>query len=103
MGLDERWPPLRHRYERPRRAALTRGGLPSQVVDLAARTGILLLTEATHAELVEVLHRPRLQKYLTDEGREAILAQVIGAAAFVVVEEPIAAYRDPTTNSLRLP
>ena len=71
------------------------GGVPAQAVERAVEVGVFLLTDATRAELVEVLRRPKLRKYLPAWRRDEVVRRVVGASERVDVAERIVACRDP--------
>lgn len=75
--------------------ALTTGGVSSQAVARGVEVGVFLLSEPTLAEVVEVLHRPKLQKYLPAWRRDEVVRRVIRASSWVEVGEPFKACRDP--------
>ncbi len=76
-------------------ALLTPDGNPRRAVDLVARQGLLLFSEATYDELTEVLARPRLRKFLPAESAEGFTKRVVTVASRVVTDESIRACRDP--------
>lgn len=79
-------------------ALLLPRSVPRQAFDLAAGRGRLLVSAATVAELDEVLHRPKFNKYLTEEERLEFLAALLRAAEVVEVEEAVTECRDPDDN-----
>ena len=58
-------------------------GVAAQAVDHALSRGVLLVSDATLAELVDVLWRPKFDRYLTREDRERFVALLAG------VTEPV--------------
>lgn len=70
-------------------------GLAAQAVDRALETGILLVSEATLGELVEVLNRPKFDPYISHEARRRFIALLGGVSRLVPVVRPIQACRDP--------
>ena len=76
-------------------AVLAPDGKPRRCLERALGPDLLVLTDATRAELLDVLYRPRLQRFLVASERDGVLARV--AARFVRVEpaEQIKACRDP--------
>ena len=76
-------------------AAVSPQGKPRRAVDFVVREGLVVFTEATYRELVEVLARPRLQRYLPEGGTQGLLERIAPVASHVAVGEPIRACRDP--------
>ncbi len=79
-------------------ALLLPRSVPRQAFDAAATRGKLLVSEATVAELDEVLRRPKFNKYVPEEKRLEFLAALVQAAEQVEVTEVISACRDPKDN-----
>ncbi len=78
-------------------AVLLPRSVPRQAFDAAAR-GTLLVSEATIAELDEVLRRPKFNKYVPEDKRLEFLAALVQAAEHVEVTEAISACRDARDN-----
>ena len=76
-------------------AVLLPRSVPRQAFDAAAGRGKLLVSEATVAELDEVLRRPKFNKYLPEEKRLEFLAALVKQAETVEITEVITACRDP--------
>jgi len=76
-------------------AIVLSGSIPSQAVDKALDDGILLFSEATLAELDEVLSRPKLDRYVSPERRRFFLGQIASTAEFVPVIRLVRECRDP--------
>jgi putative PIN family toxin of toxin-antitoxin system len=72
--------------------------VPRQAVDAAAARGKLLVSEATIAELDEVLRRPKFKRYVAEENRLEFLAALVQAAEQVEVTDVITACRDAKDN-----
>lgn len=70
-------------------------GIAALAFDAAARSGKVLVSVATLAELNNVLVRPKFNRYLSAEDRRAFLAGFAVLLDFVSVERPIRACRDP--------
>jgi putative PIN family toxin of toxin-antitoxin system len=79
-------------------AVLLPRSVPRQAFDAAAGKGKLLVSEATVAELDEVLRRPKFNKYLSEEKRLEFLAALVQEAEQVEITEVITACRDPKDN-----
>ena len=79
-------------------ATLFEHSLPGRAVFTALRVAELLLSIETLTELHEVLHRPKFNKYLTVEEREAFLTALTMRATMVEVSIQIDDCRDPKDN-----
>jgi putative PIN family toxin of toxin-antitoxin system len=79
-------------------APLLPRSVPRQAFDAAAARGKLLVSEATVAELDEVLRRPKSNKYVPEEKRLEFLAALVQMAVLVEVTEVITACRDAKDN-----
>lgn len=75
-------------------ALLLPRSVPRQAFDAAVARGKLLVSEATVAELNEVLRRPKFNKYLPEEKRLEFLAALVQESELVEVTEEITACRD---------
>ncbi|MCZ2174131.1 MAG: putative toxin-antitoxin system toxin component, PIN family [Burkholderiales bacterium] len=71
------------------------GGVAARGVDHALVRGILLVFEASLAELTEVLGRPRFDPYASREDRQRFVGLMGGVSRIVHVERKIQACRDP--------
>ena len=76
-------------------AALLPRSRPGQALDYAIEQRAILLSAATFAELVEVLWRPRFDRYLSDARRRELLNDLERVANRVVITHRITACRDP--------
>lgn len=74
---------------------LVPGGVAAQAVDRALERGILLVSEGTLAELVEVLARRKFDAYVTQEDRRQFIGLLGGVSRLVPVPHGIRACRDP--------
>jgi putative PIN family toxin of toxin-antitoxin system len=79
-------------------AVLLPRSVPRQAFDTAAARGKLLVSEATVAELDEVLRRPKFNRYVPEEKRLEFLAALVREAELVEVTEEITACRDAKDN-----
>jgi putative PIN family toxin of toxin-antitoxin system len=79
-------------------AVLLPRSVPRQAFDAAAARGRILVSEATLAELDQVLRRPKFNKYLPEDKRLEFLAALIREAESVAVTAVIADCRDPKDN-----
>lgn len=76
-------------------SVLTPEGKPRQCLEYALEQGTLLLSEATRGELLDVLYRPRLQRYVVESEREGVLGWIALQSEPVEVAKRIVACRDP--------
>lgn len=76
-------------------AVLLPRSVPRQAFDVAAAAGRLLLSEATLAELDEVLRRPKFDKYASEPRRLEFLLALVDLAEVVPVSQQISVCRDP--------
>lgn len=74
---------------------LARRGNAGRAVDTALASGILLVSDATLAELVAVLSRPKFDPYLSPDERRQFIALLGGIARRIAIPRPIHACRDP--------
>jgi putative PIN family toxin of toxin-antitoxin system len=73
-------------------------GVAAQAVDHALRQGVLLVSDATLAELVDVLWRPKFDRYLTREDRQRFVALLAGVTRRVHITRQFDVCRDPRDN-----
>ena len=71
------------------------GGGAAQAVDHALAWGVPLMSEATLAELTDVLARPKFDRYASREDRRQFLRHLGGVVRLVPITQRIAACRDP--------
>lgn len=76
-------------------ALLLRTSIPRQAFDRAFATGKVLVSEATIAELADVLRRDRFDRYASLQERLHFLATFLRDAALIAVAETITDCRDP--------
>jgi hypothetical protein len=76
-------------------AILLPRSMPRQAFDLASAVGRVLLSEATLAELDEVLRRPKFDKYVSEPKRLEFLLSLVELAEVVRVSQRFAVCRDP--------
>lgn len=62
------------------------------------RTDRLALSDPVHAEIVSVLHRPKLQRYIDPVARDEILAILSALASWFDPAVPVADCRDALDN-----
>jgi putative PIN family toxin of toxin-antitoxin system len=76
-------------------ALLVPHGLPGRVFAEIEDRRSLLASEATLAELHEVLHRPKFDKMISDAVRKAFLKRYRDASKVIAISSSIRACRDP--------
>lgn len=76
-------------------AVLAPGGKPRRCLERALGSDLLVLTDETRAEMLDVLHRPRLQRFVVASERDGVLARVAARSVRVGPSERITACRDP--------
>lgn len=74
---------------------LVADSVPGQAVRAARRRGSLLVSEATMNELVEVLSRAKLDRYISLKDRKQFLRQLGRIAEFVPIIQLVRECRDP--------
>jgi putative PIN family toxin of toxin-antitoxin system len=74
-------------------AAIKAQTIPNIAVFRAAKFGVLLKSDATEAELMDVIDRPYLAKLIAPEARERMV-ELMALADLVTIAEHIAACRD---------
>ena len=70
-------------------------GLAGQAVDHALARGILLVSEETLGELVEVLGRPKFDPYVSREDRRHFIELLGGVARLIPITRKLRACREP--------
>lgn len=76
-------------------AAFPRGSVPDRAVRHAFRTDKIAVSEAMMAELLDILHRPRLARFIDPELRADLLGQLGTLGVLVRPAVPVADCRDP--------
>ena len=79
-------------------AVLLRASLPRQAFDRAFDTGLVLVSDATVAELTDVLQRSRFERYVREEERLHFLATFLRDTTLISITETISDCRDPKDN-----
>ena len=74
---------------------LVPGGTAAKAVDRALTGGVLLMSETTLGELIDVLNRPKFDPYLTNDERRRFIFLLGGVARLVPVPHPVRVCRDP--------
>ena len=75
-------------------ATFRRDGVPAQAVRHALRSDRVAVSEAVLAELLDVLDRPRLARFVDPELRVELVGQLDSLGAFFTPTETIADCRD---------
>ncbi|WP_420225835.1 putative toxin-antitoxin system toxin component, PIN family [Pigmentiphaga litoralis] len=70
-------------------------GAAARAVDHALAWGVPLMSEATLAELADVLARPKFDRYVSRDDRQGFLQRLGGVVRIVTVTQTIRACRDP--------
>ena len=70
------------------------GSIPNRVLQ-QVQGSVILASDATRQELVEVMERARFDRYLKREVRRSLVAEFLRATITVEVGLPIRACRDP--------
>lgn len=76
------------------------GSVPDQVVIRAVRSSQMLVSEATLAELIDVISRPKFDPYIRSELRRGLISRLTAIAEVVPILRPIQACRDPRDNKV---
>ena len=79
-------------------AVLLRASLPRQAFDRAFDTGLVLVSDATVAELTDVLQRSRFDRYVREEERLHFLATFLRDTTLISITETISDCRDLNDN-----
>lgn len=79
-------------------AAILRNSISNKAFSLALKDFQLVSSESTLAELIEIIYRPKLNKYLSDEARLEFLTLVAQASEVVHVTSVITDCVDPKDN-----
>ena len=69
-------------------AALSARGAPARLVQLVLERGVLVFSQPTFDELKTRLYRPKFDRYISLELREAVLHDLSAAARWVEIGEP---------------
>ena len=77
---------------------LAPGSVPAQAVRRAVESGLLLMSEATAAELADVLARPKFDPYVTVADRQQYLRLLLRIAAMIPILHRVQACRDPADD-----
>lgn len=77
---------------------LVPAGTAAKAVDHALARGILLVSEATLNELIEVLDRPKFDAYISSTDRREFIRLLGGVSRIVTVLRSVKACRDPNDD-----
>ena len=75
-------------------AALSARGAPARMVQLVLGRGVLVFSQPTFDELKTRLYRPKFDRYISLELREAVLHDLSASARWVEIGEPGSYCRD---------
>ena len=75
-------------------AALSARGMPARLVQLVLERDVLVFSQPTFDELKTRLYRPKFDRYISLELREAVLHDLSAAARWVEIGEPARYCRD---------
>ncbi len=79
-------------------AALFKASVPRQALDLARKTGKVIMSWPTMAELQQVLGRARFDKFITEDDRLLFLEVLTRDVLPVEIIETVIDCRDPKDN-----
>jgi uncharacterized protein len=79
-------------------AVFRRGSLPDQAVRHALRTDQVAVSESVMAEFLDVLHRPRLARFIDPDLRADLLGQLGALGVVVSATVPVTDCRDAKDN-----
>ena len=79
-------------------AAHTPDGISRRALIAARSSGTIALSDAVHAEIADVLARPKFSRVLTEDRRREILELLSAAALWVEPQQVIKECRDPRDN-----
>jgi len=81
-------------------AALIAGSVNSKAFNRVLHDGFLAFSESSFFEFIEVLYRPKFDKYLSNERRSQIIARIEQNAKWFEPAESITVCRDADDNML---
>lgn len=79
-------------------ASLLIHSVNAKALDKAFRNGLLAFSEDTFMELLDVLYRPKFDKYLTEERRSQLITRIERNAKRFTPKNSITICRDPKDN-----
>jgi uncharacterized protein len=79
-------------------AILRTGDVSKKALAKARLEGEIFFSEATFDELIDVINRPKLQKYIDPEIKDAFIKNTLNKFDILKVEPSITACRDPKDN-----
>jgi putative PIN family toxin of toxin-antitoxin system len=74
---------------------------PQKAYDKAQENGFLIFSEATFAELSEVIERPKFDKYIALENRLRFLERLQKTSLFIEITHQVTGCRDPKDDRWR--
>jgi putative PIN family toxin of toxin-antitoxin system len=75
-------------------ALLFKNSQPRQALDKARHQGNILMSQATWQEIIQVLARPKFEKYVTAIERDLFLGWLAESVNFIEISKTIVACRD---------
>ncbi|NJO83046.1 MAG: putative toxin-antitoxin system toxin component, PIN family [Blastochloris sp.] len=79
-------------------AVLLPGSIARQALDQALTTGVLLVSEPTILEVMQVITRPKFDRYIPEANRRLVLSLLLRQTTLLVVTIRISDCRDPKDN-----
>lgn len=79
-------------------AALIGTSINAKALDFAFKLGQVAVSDATFSEFIDVLYRPKFDKYLSNERRMSIIDRMEQEAKHFRIKETINSCRDPKDN-----
>lgn len=80
-------------------AALMPQSLPRKALDAALVAGVLVMSDATLAELAEVVGREKFERYVSLALRRTFVDELASTAQWVEIATPVVACRDPKDDA----
>ena len=77
---------------------LAPGGVAARAVDHGLAWGVPLVSQATLAELTDVLSRPRFDRWVTRAERQQFLRRLGGVVRVVTITQRVRVCRDPKAD-----
>jgi putative PIN family toxin of toxin-antitoxin system len=71
---------------------------PRQALDKAQDLGLVLLSNSIFIELLEVIHRPKFNRYLSQTTKKDLIDDLLDNSLFIEINETITECRDPKDN-----
>jgi putative PIN family toxin of toxin-antitoxin system len=71
---------------------------PRQALNKAQDLGLVLMSNSIFGELIEVISRPKFNRYLSQERKQELIDDLTGTALFIEPNQVITECRDPKNN-----